>query len=27
MEINRIQKLVEENQEHLLRKWNEYFSN
>jgi hypothetical protein len=26
-EINRIQKLVEENQEHLLRRWNEYFNN
>lgn len=25
-EINRIQKLIEENQEHLLRSWNEYFS-
>lgn len=24
-EINRIQKLVEENREHLLRGWNEYF--
>jgi hypothetical protein len=26
-EINRITKLVEENQELLLRKWNEYFNN
>ncbi|HEY0080256.1 MAG TPA: DUF4160 domain-containing protein [Pyrinomonadaceae bacterium] len=25
-EINRIQKLVEEKQEDLLRKWNEYFN-
>ncbi len=24
-EINRIQRLVEENREHLLRGWNEYF--
>lgn len=24
-EINQIQKLVEENQKHLLRNWNEYF--
>jgi hypothetical protein len=26
-EINQIQKLVKENQEHLLRSWNEYFNN
>lgn len=26
-EINRIQRLVEENREHLLRGWNEYFKN
>lgn len=25
-EINRIQKLVEKNREHLLRSWDEYFS-
>lgn len=25
-EINRIQRLVEENREHLLRSWNEFFS-
>ena len=25
-EINRIQKLVEENAEHLLESWNEYFN-
>ena len=25
-EINRIQRLIEENREHLLRSWNEYFS-
>jgi hypothetical protein len=25
-EINRIQRLVEENKEHLLRGWNEYFA-
>lgn len=26
-EINRLGKLVEENQEYFLRRWNEYFSN
>jgi len=26
IEANRIMKLVEENREHLLRKWNEYFN-
>jgi hypothetical protein len=26
MEINRVQKLVEENQEDLLRSWDEYFN-
>ncbi len=25
-EINRIQTLVQDNQEHLLRRWNEFFS-
>jgi hypothetical protein len=25
-DINRIQRLIEENREHLLRSWNEYFS-
>jgi hypothetical protein len=26
MKINRIQKLVEENTEHLLKSWDEYFN-
>ena len=25
-DINRIQRLIEENQEHLLRSWNEFFA-